>query len=138
MGKNKSFWVAVFAGFIVLTAGDIVIHQVWLKETYQGLAQFWRSPEEMKAKAWVPFLASFALAFLLAEIYPKGFEGKSPTGEGLRFGLLMGLLLFLPSILMKYFVYPFPNSLLVAWFIGGMAQVTLAGLAIGLAYKKGK
>ena len=136
MKKEKSFWVAVFAGFIVLAAGDILIHRVWLRDLYDQLAQFWRPAAEMQARAWLPFLSEFALAFLLAHIYPMGYEKGAPAGEGLRFGILMGLLIYLPATLMKYYVYPFPNYLFIVWFLRGVGEVALAGLAIALAYKQ--
>lgn len=136
MKKEQSFWVAVLAGFVVLTAGDILIHQIWLKGLYHELSQFWRPAEQMRANTWLPFLSAFSLAFLLAHIYPKGVEGKSTLEQGLRFGVLMGLLLHLPSTLIKYYVYPFPNFLFAAWFVGGVVQVTVAGLAIALVYGK--
>ncbi len=136
--KNQTFWLAVLAGFIILAAGDTLIHQIWLGETYRQLQHLWRPAEEMKALGWVPFLSEFALAFLLATIYPIGHKGKDPLGEGTRFGVLMGLLLFLPSILMKYFVYPYPNDLLGVWFVGGMMEIIAAGVGIAFAYQKGR
>jgi hypothetical protein len=139
MKKNdRSFWVAVLVGFVLLAAGDLVIHQIWLGETYKQLQHFWRPEAEMKSRAWIPFLSEFALAFLLATIYPIGYKGKDAMSEGLRFGILMGLLLYLPSILMKSYVYPYPNYLLGNWFLGGMIEVTAAGVGIAFAYQKGK
>lgn len=138
MKKEKSFWIAVLAGFAVLAVGDILIHRIWLKEIYGQLAQFWRAPEEMKTNAWIPFLAEFVLAYLLALIYPKGYEKKGAVGEGIRFGILMGLLLHLPSTLIHYYVHPYPNYLLGVWFVGGVAEVVAASLAIAYAYEKGK
>lgn len=138
MKKEKSFWPAVLAGFVVLAVGDILLHRIWLRDLYLQLAHLWRAPEQMKANAWVPFLAEFALAYLLALIYPKGFEGKSAWGEGIRFGILMGLLLHLPSTLIHYYLYPYPRLLLTVWFVGGVLEVVLAGLAISLAYQKAR
>jgi len=128
----------VLAGFVVLVAGDILIHRIWLGEIYKQYAGFWRSAEEMKANAWIPFLAELCLAYLLAVVYPKGLEGKSTAGEGLRFGILMGLLLYLPSILMKRYLYPYPTYLLGVWFLGGVLEITLAGVAIALTYQRTK
>jgi hypothetical protein len=136
MKKEQSFWVAVLAGFVVLTAGDILIHEVWLKGLYRELAQYWRPADQMKANTWLPFLSAFSLAFLLAHIYPMGAQRKPGVTDGLRFGIWMGLLLHLPSILIKYYVYPYPKYLFIAWFVGGTLQVTVAGVAIALAYQK--
>jgi len=136
MKKEQAFWIAVLAGFVVLAACDILIHQVWLGKTYQELSHFWRPEAEMKERMWLIFLSEFALAFLLSVIFPLGHEKKPPVEEGIRFGILMGLLIYLPSILMKHYVYPYPASLLVKWFVAGVAEITLAGTVISLAYQK--
>ena len=136
MKKNQSFWLAVLAGFIVLAAGDTLIHRIWLGGTYQQLAHFWRPAEEMRANAWLPFLSEFSLAFLLAVIFPIGYERKTAAGQGLRFGILMGLLIYLPSTLMKYYLYPYPRFLFGIWFISGVLEVAVAGLAVSLIYQK--
>lgn len=120
----------------MLAAADTIIHRIWLGNLYQGLAHFWRPAEEMKANAWLPFLSEFALAFLLAVIYPIGREKKPPLEQGLRFGILMGLLVHLPSVLIKYYLYPYPRFLFVAWFVGGVLEVAIAGLAVALVYQK--
>ena len=56
----------------------------------------------------------------------------------MRFGILVGLLLTLPYSLMNYFVYPYPMSLIVSWFIGSLAEVVLAGAVIGAIYQPEK
>lgn len=138
MKKEKTFWIAVLAGFVVLAACDVLIHQVWLGKTYQELAAFWRPAAEMKEKMWLVFLSEFSLAFLLAVIFPLGHEKKPPVAEGIRFGLLMGLLIYLPAMLMKHYVYPYPTTLLAKWFVAGVAELTLTGTVISLAYSKRK
>ncbi len=136
MKTHRSFWLTVMAAFVVLAASDTFIHRMLLGETYRALGHLWRPAEEMKGLVWVPFLAEFAIAFLLAWIYPLGVGRKSPVEEGIRFGTLMGLLLYLPSTLIKYYIYPYPVNLLGIWFVGGVAETILAGAAIGIVYDK--
>ena len=41
-------------------------------------------------------LGVLVLAFLMAFIYPYGYQGGAPVKEGMRFGAIMGLLWILP------------------------------------------
>lgn len=47
-------------------------------------------------------LAYFVLAILMAYIYPIGYQGGSAVSEGLKFGILVGLVAALPSNLVTY------------------------------------
>ncbi len=131
--------VAMLGAFVVLTASDFVIHHVWLREVYRASAAWWRPAAEMKSLMNFMFASEAVLAVLLTVVYAKGYEaGKGTTGQGFRFGVLMGLLLMLPPTLMKHFVYPYPVSLLLNWFLGGVVQMVLAGLVIGVLYQPEK
>ena len=134
---NPRKWLsATVVGFFVITISDFLIHHKWLMATYMANPQYWRVPEEMKARMPFLFLGELISAMLLALIYPKGYQRKSPATEGVRFGLLMGFLVYLPQNMINYFIYPFPTKLFVAWTLGGIAEYTLAGIFIGLVYGK--
>jgi len=133
--KRNRLVQATIAAFLVLAAGDFLMHGQWLRAFYDAHADWWRPASEMASRRHLVFLSEALLAALLAYIYPKGHESRGATIEqGLRFGVLMGLLLYLPALLMKHVVYPYPTELLVKWFVGGMAQVTAAGVALSWVY----
>ena len=81
-------------------------------------------------------VAYFILALLMAYIYPFGYKGKSPTIEGFRFGIVIGLLWILPHGLAMAgahgdsIIYVIKNSL---WH---MVEQGLGGVIIGLIYGK--
>ena len=132
----KRWLLATVGAFVVIAAVDFVVHEVWLGEFYRAHPSWWRPAAEMKSLMGSMFVSQLILADLLASVYAKGYEvGKGNIGQGLRFGVLMGFLLFLPKMLMVHFIYPYPVSLLVSWFIGGLIETTLAGLMIGAIYK---
>ena len=134
---NPKKWLsATVVGFLVITASDFTLHHLWLKSVYMEHPEFWRAPAEMKMRMPFLFLGEFLSAMLLAFIYPIGYQKKSPGSEGIRFGLLLGLLVFLPQNLIAYFIYPFPTKLFVAWTFGGVVEYAFAGIAIGLMYGK--
>ena len=131
----KKWLVATIGAFVVICAADFVVHQVWLGAFYKQHAEWWRPEAEMMSMMPLMYLAHLTFAGLLTLIYAKGYErGKGGGGQGLRFGLLIGLLLSLPMSLMHCVVYPYPFSLIVAWFVGGLAEVVLAGMVIGALY----
>ena len=137
---NLKRWAAATLGAFVVIAGvDFLIHEVWLGEFYRMHTEWWRPADEMKARMGYLFVSHLLLAALLTVVYGKGYEaGKGRLGQGLRFSVLMGLLLFLPKTFMMHFVYPYPVSLLVSWLIGEVIEVTLACAVIGLLYQPAK
>lgn len=131
----RRWGLAVLGAFAVLVIGDYLIHEVWLGAFYRQTAAWWRPGSEMKALMPLMLAGQLTLAALLTLIYAKGYEaGKGTLGQGFRFGVLTGLLLFLPKSFMLFFVYPYPVSLVLNWFIGGMIETTMAGLIIGQLY----
>ncbi len=132
----KKALLAVVAAFVVIFATEFVIHHVWLSPIYKAHESWWRPEAEMQSLMGFMFLAQVSLAALLTLIYSKGYEaGKGGLIQGFRFGVLMGLLLMLPSSLMHFVVYPYPFSLISNWLMGGVIEITLAGMVIGALYK---
>ncbi|MBI3320736.1 MAG: hypothetical protein HYZ91_00535 [Candidatus Omnitrophica bacterium] len=131
----KRWMMATLSAFGLIVVSDVAIHHCWLGEFYRAHAQWWRPEQEMVSFRGFLFASELALAVLLAFIYAKGYEtGKGTVTQGFRFGVLMGLLLMVPSTLMHYAVYPYPLTLLFNWLVGGLIQVTLAGMIIGSLY----
>ena len=81
-------------------------------------------------------VAYFILALIMAYVYPLGYKGKSPALEGLRFGIIIGLLWVFPHGLAmagahgESIIYVFKNSV---WH---MVEQGLGGVIIGLIYGK--
>ena len=135
----KRWVMAAIGAFGVIFVGDYVIHNLWLGGFYRAHASWWRAPQEMQALMGVLILSELTLAALLALVYAKGYEsGRGAAGQGLRFGFLMGVLLYVPGVLMKHFVYPYPALLLLNWMLGGLIEITVAGTVIGFLYKPEK
>ena len=93
--------------------------------------------EEVNAKhegLGILLAAYFILALIMAYVYPLGYKGKSPAMEGLRFGIIIGLLWVFPHSLAmagahgESIIYVFKNSL---WHL---VEQGLGGLIIGLIY----
>lgn len=136
--NTKRRVLAILGAFIAIVAVDFMTHEVLLSDFYNAHPTWWLPAPVMQARMPFMFASQMVLAILLTLIYAKGYEPKKKEGigQGVRFGVLMGVLLNLPKQLMLYFVYPYPVSVLIVWGLGGLLETVLAGAAIGAIYKK--
>ena len=76
------------------------------------------------------------IAFLLAYIYPRGYnsESGSPVAQGFRFGLMMGLLWALPTAFIESGSYQFPLGARILDAAYHIVEFTIGGTVIGWAY----
>ena len=122
--------VAVF-GFVFIY--EWVFHGVILKETYEQTASLWRPQSDMGSYfVWLT-LGQFLFCILFCIIFTKGYENRGLV-EGAPYGALMGLIFCAPNLIF-YAVQPLPGSLVVAWCVGGMIEITLAGVLLATVYR---
>ena len=87
--------------------------------------------------------SGFALMFLgilvgmccAAFIYAKGYEGGSGAVEGLKFGVVIGLLMAAYISAANYGTMRIGKKLAATYLIGGFGEWLVAGIVIGLVYK---
>ena len=105
-------------------------HVVLMSDYYESAAVGGREAPLM----WVIGLAYLMVGIIMAYMYPKGYEGGSPVGEGLKFGAIIGLLWWFPTNLVLYAVLDGPSS---AIFVDGAWHIVeegIAGAALGWVY----
>jgi len=122
------FLVANFTGFF--------IHAIWLRQDYLPIAQHYRAEGEIKMPFIVIAYLSFAIGSVL--VYTRGVEAKPVLGQGLRFGLLMFLILVVPSFFIAYAVQPVPAVLMSKQVLAELANKILLGVVTALVYGKGR
>lgn len=132
----KRFLGAVLAVTAVIVVIDMILHNVILMDAYKQTMHLWRSEAEMKdlfGWIWAGYPV-FALFFVW--IFAKGYEKDKPgLGQGLRFGILTGFLVFAAANMMCYAVMPLPVVIPLAWFLGGLVECIAGGIVAGLIYK---
>jgi hypothetical protein len=91
----------------------------------------------MKSMMWIMWLGYLIMAPLFTYLFSKGVEeGKGMAGQGLRFGLWIGIFIGAPMSLGWYVVLPIPGILVFYWFAAGLVESLAAGLTVGLIYRK--
>ncbi len=96
-------------------------------------------PTLFRAAGDVNLPLGFALelmgCFVLAYVYAKGYEGTSGVQEGLRCGVLVGLLLATFAVGWSAVVQPIPGRVVLASVVDALVEMSLYGVVIGSVYR---
>jgi hypothetical protein len=134
----KKWLIGSAAVFIMLMAMEYLVHSVILKTAYEQTSQLWRQPERQQMMFGWRLLGYAFFALLFGFIYTHGYQRKGAIGQGLRYGLYAGLLVFLPYNLVLYTMLPLPANVVFAWMAFGVIESLLAGLIFSLFYRDPK
>lgn len=134
--NTKKWLLASLAVVVVFFVLEMIIHGVLLQGLYMKTAQAWRPVAEMGGLMWLSWIGYIIFAPFFAFIYTRGYEtGKSGLGQGVRYGVLMAMMLSPMQSLSWYAVLPIPGILAFYWFLAGMVVITASGIAVGLIYR---
>src|SRR5690349_21234774 len=81
------------------------------------------------------FLGIFAGMCCATWIYAMGYKGGSGAVEGLRFGVVIGLLMAAYISAANFGTMRIGKKLAATYLIGGFGEWLVAGIVIGLVYK---
>lgn len=131
---NKTFWIGFLVIYVVWQILSYLIHGVLLQQHYALLADVFRPESEMMDMMWLMFVSSAVYLYLLCRIFIVGYEGKGIV-EGMRFGLLLGLFLSVPSAIDSYVIYPITPAIAAIWFMSGVVSFVIAGAIFAAIYR---
>lgn len=135
--NNKRWLQASLAVVVVMFILEFIIHGVLLQGIYHQTASVWRSETEMQGMMWMMWIGYLIFAPVFTLIYAKGYEPKkNGLGQGLRFGVYMGLAFPAMQSLSWYAVLPIPGILAFYWFVAGVVVFIALGATAGLVYRK--
>jgi hypothetical protein len=132
--NKKSFIITMLVVLAFIMFAEWVIHGHLLKGIYTETGSLWRTDEQMKSMGIWMIVGYVLLAKYFTFIYARGCE-KGGVGEGLRFGVLAGLLLS-SGTFMWYVILPITLPLLWYWVAATMFESIVAGMIAGAIYKK--
>lgn len=134
--NTKRMWYASIAVFAVIFVIEFIVNAVLLDGIYKQTASVWRAEADIEKMMWLFWVGYLIFALVFVRIYIKGYEiGKDNIGQGLRYGIYMGLLIAIPMNLGWYVVLPIPAALSVYWAIAGMVEMIAAGITVALIYR---
>lgn len=127
---DRKFVISFAIVLILLWFAGFVVHGVLLANDYAQLPNLMR-PQDSFHTLW-PFmlLARIFQSFAFCYIYIKGMEDKPWLPQGLRFGMLMALLLTVPAYLIYYVVMPIPPALVVKQIVFDSVVMVALGAVV--------
>ncbi len=128
----RRYLAATLAVFVVSVGLGYVVNGLLLQSTYASIHGVWRP--DILSKMWINAVNDFILSFVFVYLFAKGYEGRGML-EGVRFGLLMGLVFAIPAAYGTYVIIPVPYYLALEWFLYGMAQTVIIGMVAAAIYK---
>lgn len=132
----KKLIIAFVVVFILLEATNYLVNMVILSSTYADpeISKVFRPMAEMDAKMWMMRIADLVYSFFFVFIFVKGYENRGIM-EGVRYGIYMGIFIQFMAAVAQHVVYPLPASLAVQWFIYGLIESVIFGVAAAMIYK---
>lgn len=95
----------------------------------------------MRPEAAITGLLPLGFVFLLlgffafAYAYAKGYEGGNGTMEGIRFGVVVALVVIGFAGIWQYVVFPITGTLAVAIVIDTIVELAIYGAIVGAIYR---
>lgn len=126
--------IAWLAGFVVMFLLSGLWYMVIMQSYYAE--QFSEVARAEPVMIWIG-LGYLVAALLMAFIYPLGYKGGMPAAEGLKFGILIGLIMAVPIGLIMYGVNTIPLGATMVDTIYQVVEKSVGGLVIGLVFGKG-
>src|SRR5215470_19377475 len=133
MSYQRIVIAALAATVVDALYGFVVWGQILSREFAQFPAIF-RTSDDTTA---LPLMFVGVLVGILFAtwIYAKGYEGGSGLIEGLRFGVVIGLLVGSYMAGVNYGILRIGKRMALTYGIGWVGEWVLVGLAIGIVYK---
>jgi hypothetical protein len=131
--NGKKWFLSGLAGLAVMFSLSGLWYMVLMPGFYQT-----QSGALMREQSNFLFivLGYVVLAFLMSLIYRVGYKGGSPAKEGLRFGVLIGLVAWLPTNLILHGVWNNPLAAALVDSVWHVVEQGIGGIVIALVYGK--
>jgi hypothetical protein len=127
--------VAALAAWIVSLVVGFFVNDFLLADLLAANQAAMRPDAEMTARLPVGFALLLVGFFAFAYAFAKGYEGTNGVNEGVRFGVLVGLVVLGFANVWQWVLYPITNGMLLAGVISSIVEMALYGAIVGWIYK---
>ncbi len=128
--------LAAVAATVVDALYGFLVYGNLLSNQFAMFPGVYRAADTQGAYMPILFGGVFIAMIGAAVIYAKGYEGGSGLSEGLRFGVLIGLVAVGYSVIVTYAIANIGRHLAASLAVAGFAEWVIAGVVIGLVYNR--
>ena len=130
--NKKRFFISAIAAFVFVFLYEFLVHGFLLMDLYKQTAEMWRP--EGEGNMLFMFMSQLGFAAVAAYIFTLHYESKG-VGEGVRFGLCIGMLIGAIDI-GTYCYMPIPMVLMLSWVLASLLKGLGTGMVLSLTYKQ--
>jgi hypothetical protein len=127
--------IATVAATVVYYIYGFLVEGLLIRKAFSPYATVYRSAESVTGYLPIGFACTLIGTFVIATIYAKGYEGGSGMAEGLRFGVLVGVLVVCTVVGPNYVTLNIGRNLALELAASTFVQWTIVCVVIGLIYK---
>jgi hypothetical protein len=130
-------WVyASIVVFVLLCILEAILTRLVLAPGYPELYPATSDVQDATILRLYTYLGRAIFSVLFVYIFIRGYEGKSGIGEGVRFGLWIGVLIYIPTIFYNLVVTNLSVGLHLTRAAGSLIETVLFGIAANMIYAK--
>jgi hypothetical protein len=127
--------LAAIAAWVVDAVYGFLVYGTVLSSEFGRYPGVYRPNEVGPSYLPILFVGILLAMFVAPYVYAKGYEGGNGIQEGMRFGVLMGLLIVGYSGIVNYAILNIGRRLAGSVAIANLVEWTIAGIVIGAVYK---
>lgn len=124
---------AALAAWVAFLGIGYVVHGVLLTGLYERAASGFRPADDRHPA--IGFGLALIGFFAFAYTYAKGYEGGRGTQEGMRFGVLVALMLISFAAVWAYVTFPISWRLAATLAIDYVVEFAIYGMIVGAVYR---
>jgi len=127
--------LSAVAAWVVSLPVGFVINDFLLADIYEANRAAMRPEADVTANLPLGFVFVLVGFFAFAYAYAKGYEGGSGVMEGVRFGVLVALIVIGFELIWQYVLYPINGTLAAALIVDSIVEFAIYGGVIGAIYR---
>jgi len=125
--------LAAVSAWVLSLAIGFVVNTWVMADINQAHAHVFRPEGEMNLP--LGFMVQLVAFFAFAYMYAKGYEGTAGVQEGLRFGVLVGLIIIGFATTWSYVTLPVSSTMGIYWTVDVLLEMAIYGAVVGLVYR---
>ena len=126
----KRILISLLAAFVFISLTNYLIHEVWLKSTYEaGAGKLWRTQADMQSHMAGIFVGQFLIAVAFTMLWARIAHGGAGLHCAIALGVFLGLF-YTGGVVITQAVQPLPDGLLTKWIVSGFLQNILVGVIL--------
>lgn len=127
--------IAAVAAWVAAMAVGFVINDFVLADVYLANQAAMRPDADIDARLPYGFLVLLVGYFAFAYVYAKGYEAGSGLMEGIRYGVLVAILVSCFGLFWQWVVFPIDATMAAATIVDAVFEYALYGAIVGAIYK---